>query len=294
MEDQGSQTAVGVLAARAVCTLAPESERILYDPFAAHFLPGRYRGLKYLARAGKSSPIPYYFTSYLTPFAGGAEVVGLRHRHIDDNLQNAYEQGIRQVVILGAGYDSRAHRLNYKDVNFVEIDHPLTQENKKKALKSLKDKQNKNVHYLSVDFMKDWVQEVKKSKLIKNKPTFVIWEGVSYYLNAEAIDHSLAAIKKLFKKGSLLIFDAYHEEMVNPNSLNPLFRITQLVVKRQKEPFIWGLNRDKMPDFLSARGFHSISTISMSEVADDLRKQNDIHISWSAYQKHLYLVKAKF
>ena len=105
MNDRASKTAVDVLAARAINTIAPKRRRIIRDPFAVGFLPFLWFIPKLFIRMGAYLPLNFYISNLCSEFVGigGATMVALRHRSIDDRLLEAHARGIRQVVIMGAG-----------------------------------------------------------------------------------------------------------------------------------------------------------------------------------------------
>jgi methyltransferase (TIGR00027 family) len=119
-KSQSSITARGIAFARALESSLPAGERICYDPLARQMIS-----------------TPFYLFCKL--FAGYAEASALgvlgflaaRARYIDDYLQNCLDGGLEQLVILGAGLDSRAYRFEpLKERRVFEVDHPATQQGK--------------------------------------------------------------------------------------------------------------------------------------------------------------------
>jgi methyltransferase (TIGR00027 family) len=120
-ENRSSITASGITVARAVESEKPEGVRICYDAYAVKFL----------------NPLFYLFmhlfidTGYAE--AAGKGVLGFlvaRCRYMDDILRETYAAGLRQLVILGTRYDSRAYRITQlkQGVKVFEVDHPATQQ----------------------------------------------------------------------------------------------------------------------------------------------------------------------
>jgi methyltransferase (TIGR00027 family) len=114
------------------------------------------------------------------------------------------------LVILGAGYDTRAYRFDKlkEEVKVFEVDHPATQKVKiekvSKALGSLPG----HVVYVSVDFEKERLdKKLSESGYNKSLKTLFIWEGVTMYLTAEAVDETLAFVAGNSGKGSSIIFN---------------------------------------------------------------------------------------
>ena len=105
LQGRPSLTAEAVTIARALEHLKPESQRIVDDPWAHLFLSAPARG----ALAAWSRSLSARLLRRLGP--SGTTYVPLRHRFIDDHLRAALDGGTEQVVLLGAGYDTRAYRL---------------------------------------------------------------------------------------------------------------------------------------------------------------------------------------
>jgi methyltransferase (TIGR00027 family) len=151
-----------------------------------------------------------------TPGVCGA--VLMRSDFIDRCLQAAIEAGIEQLVILGAGFDTRALRLKALGNlgRIFEIDHPATQSVKIDKLRRLSTGIPSHVTYIGIDFETEHLSE----KLLKNGYTpktrsFFIWEGVTYYIPAAAVEATLAFIVNQSAAGSGLVFDYFSPEVVN-------------------------------------------------------------------------------
>ena len=116
-------TAQGVAKQRLIETLAKPNKRVIYDPYAKNFVLGasiiKLMGHKLNVWLGEK----------IVP--GMHEHLISRTRFIDDLIENSASMGIEQYVILGAGYDSRAHRLKLpNNLKIFEVDQPEVQEKK--------------------------------------------------------------------------------------------------------------------------------------------------------------------
>ena len=130
-QDRSSYTAEVVAVYRAAESLRPEGRRVCYDPLARHFLRSSYRlacGLGPLVR-------PLFWLLAERHFSDDvAQGIG-RTRFIDDYVEQCVDQKIDQMVVLGAGFDTRAYRLpSTRGLSVFEVDHPATQQNKKQKL----------------------------------------------------------------------------------------------------------------------------------------------------------------
>ena len=120
-KSQSSLTAAGIAIARAVESERPADERICYDPFARRL----------------TDTVPYLLVKLFAGYGerrthGALTFIVCRCRYFDDYLQECLKSGIAQLVILGAGLDSRAYRgeLLQGVVRIFEVDHPATQASK--------------------------------------------------------------------------------------------------------------------------------------------------------------------
>ncbi len=134
---------------------------------------------------------------------GAVEHVAGRTRAIDDACREAYKQGIRTFVILGAGLDARAHRLSTElaGAKFFEVDAPPTQEVKRARTGDL----GATIVYVPVVFGVDALRDrLVESGFDGSEPCAWVWEGVTMYLTTTALIATLRDIESLSKPGSVL------------------------------------------------------------------------------------------
>ena len=125
-QNQSSQSAAGVAFFRACEAQKPEAERICYDPYARAFVSG------FLLSLNKLVNLPDLYEQ-ISP--GSTSFIFVRERYIDDVLKASLKDGLDQVVILGAGFDTRAYRIaGIEKTHVFEIDFPATQETKLKSV----------------------------------------------------------------------------------------------------------------------------------------------------------------
>ncbi|HZC70056.1 MAG TPA: SAM-dependent methyltransferase [Jatrophihabitans sp.] len=184
-------------------------ERIVTDTYAPAFLSGSGRVLlKALSAAGP-----------VVRRAEQAELVGLaasglcRHRFIDEQLVGALDDGVEQVVILGAGYDSRAYRfageLGGRPV--YEVDLPPLSRRKAAVVASRSDLFGHTaIRRVEIDFRTQSLHErLVAAGFEAGAPTSVVWEGVCPYLDRAAVDDTLAALATLCGPDSRLALDLW-------------------------------------------------------------------------------------
>jgi methyltransferase (TIGR00027 family) len=133
----------------------------------------------------------------------------IRTRFIEERLEHAIREGVAQLVILGAGFDTRAYRLTelLKAVRVFEVDQPSTQEYKKRRVRETSIQVPPNLTYVPVDFRHDKLGEVLAAAgYDSSRKTFFIWEGVTMYLPEAAVEETLRWVAAQ-APGSIIIFD---------------------------------------------------------------------------------------
>ncbi|MGE5123930.1 MAG: SAM-dependent methyltransferase, partial [Acidobacteriaceae bacterium] len=184
-EKRSSLTAAGIAVVRAIESEKPDGLRICYDPYASRLLdPLFFRFMRIFIDIGYAE-------------RGGPGVQGFlvaRCRFIDDLLQASLENGLQQLVILGAGFDSRAYRfeqLKY-GVKVFEVDHPATQQVKMKKVKAILGELPAHVTYTSIDFEGETLEKcLLGSGYDEALMTLFIWEGVVMYLSTQSVEGTL-------------------------------------------------------------------------------------------------------
>jgi methyltransferase (TIGR00027 family) len=207
--------------------------------------------LSRIARMTRSSPV----AAKLVRAASGGLVdhAGLRTRYIDGVALRAAAAGVRQMVVVGAGLDARAYRLEaLLHLPLFEVDHPATQGWKRQASTRLH--RAGGVRHVAVDFLVDRLSD----RLIAEgfdaaHPTLWVWEGVTPYLTAAARQSTLAEIVGLSAPGSWLVESYMLPELASiPAALLPLVRAA---FGGLGEPLVGGVTTDEIHRELSEAGW---------------------------------------
>lgn len=258
-ERKPSRSAAAACALRAAESMRPENERVCYDPYARDFLRGMY---SILVRSRLLTKIALWHFERKVPGIYGYIVA--RPKHIDGYLNACIDDRIEQLVILGAGYDSRAYRFNELKgkVKVFEVDHPATQRVKvdkvKKILGSLPD----HVIYVPIDFDRDKLNNrLFESGYDKDLKTLFIWEGVTYYITAEAVDETLAFVASNSGEGSSIICDYTLDSVVDGTSELEEAEKWRRQAQRRGEPLTFGIEEGAVEGFLFRRGFHQVKDV---------------------------------
>ena len=153
----------------------------------------------------------------------GYNNVILRTAYTEGKLTEAVEAGIQQYVILGAGLDSFFTRQPFgNNLSIFELDHPASQDFKKKVIQDIGYKLTENTHLIPVNFENDSLLEVlENSKFNTSKPAFFSLLGVTPYLSQNATINLFDSIAKSTISGSKLVFNyLYSDEPRSPRQLN--------------------------------------------------------------------------
>ena len=121
----------------------------------------------------------------------------VRTRCIDELMERAVRSGAAQVVILGAGFDTRAHRFAelLKDAAVIEVDYGATQEYKRRRVEAALGGAPANLVYAPIDFARENLGEVlRRAGFRPDRKTYYICEGVSMYVPEEGMKETLRAI----------------------------------------------------------------------------------------------------
>lgn len=202
--DRPSSTAQWTILGRAL--ELNRRERIVTDEYAPVFLSGPSR---MLLRALTASG-PVLRSAERFSLAGLATSGLCRHRFIDEHLLAALPD-VEQVMILGAGYDTRAYRfaseIGARPV--YEVDLPPLSRRKAALVAARPDLfGHASVHRVEIDFREQSLPErLAGSGFRSGAPTFVAWEGVSMYLTGDAVNATLAALASVCGPGSVLAMD---------------------------------------------------------------------------------------
>lgn len=211
-----------------------------FNPNEAHLYPDEKSALKWIIQ-NQIAP---------TPLA--------RSRYAEDMLKNAIRLGVKQYIILGAGFDTFAFRrpelLN--KISVFEIDHPATQELKLKRIHELGWKVNSSIKYIPVDFLEDnFKNALLESGYNPNELSFFSWLGVTYYLTREEIYKVLKDIASIAINGSSLVFDYPDIDIFYPEKTSSRAQAMVNMAKMAGEPMKTGYEYYELESELEKANF---------------------------------------
>jgi methyltransferase (TIGR00027 family) len=253
---------------RAIESLRPQSERICYDPYAARFIsrPEYLKLLELLSSNPEKAVAMMEEDENLYP--GVHNTILARIRYFDDFVRASADEGIDQIVILGAGYDTRAYRIEELKTRLkvFEVDHPATQRVKMKKIKGIFGRLPDYVMYVPVDLgIDDLGQRLIDHGYDGSQITLFVMEGLVYYIPPGIVDEILSFITKNSGLGSTVIFDYLPESVVDGTCTLEAGKNLQRAVKHQGEPFQFGIKEGTVETFLSKRGFSQIRNVTSED-----------------------------
>ena len=235
-------------------------QRLFTDEYAALFLTGRLKLAAWLAGFPAGERWLYGYMQRRIP---GALTSGVaRTRYIDDLLEARLRQGVNRVILLGAGFDTRAFRLAaMRGAQILEVDHPDTAVLKQKFLRKGLSELPADVSYLSIDF--NW-RSLGDGELDLSQPAVIIWEGVTNYLQREAVDEVMRLAGR-FPPGSAIIFTYIHRRVLEEPAA--YFGGERLIadLERIEEKWTCGFLPEEMQGYLQAFGLRLIEDKGAAE-----------------------------
>lgn len=246
-QDKPVRSAEAVAALRAAS--AREADPTVRNPdyLARHFVRGVYKLI-----LGLPKRVSRELIERITPGSYGYFLA--RTRFIDEHLLKAVERGVRQVVILGAGYDSRPNRFESRlaGIRLFEIDLPSTQASKRERMRARGIAEPPNVVYVPHDFnSRSLLSALRQHAFATDLPTLFIWEGVTYYLEESSVTAVLASVVGECASGSSLILDYSLRSFVEGDATTYGGTAMHRWLKKNNERFLFGLNAGELQRYLS-------------------------------------------
>ncbi len=247
--DRPSTTAAWVAAWRSLSQHA--KERIAVDPVAARLVPQPYASI---LRAADRAPSIVRAVQSLADVVtrGQSRHLPFRTRAIDEAISASTARGVRQLVVLGAGLDARAWRLpSLREATVFEVDHPSTQRYKRSRVAGL-ERHAREVVFVASDFEHGTLDaRLADAGHDAAQPTVFVWEGVTMYLSAAAIDATLAGVRARASVGSSLVATYFSSD-----AIGALKRAVRLLVSTVGEPVRSTFTSAEVAALLARHGLH--------------------------------------
>ena len=266
VEQEPSETALFGALHRAIAHKEFEGKRLGPDYLAERFLPPHFRFFirfkkmrtRIKRRLGEALP-------------GLHEYMMARTAYFDGVFVDALKKGVPQIVLLGAGYDSRAVRFSAlnRATRIIELDIATTQDRKKTCLEKARIDVPVGVSLVPIDFHADSLAQVlERAGYERDEKTLYLWEGVSYYLEPEAVDATLAFVSRSSHPESILAFD--YAVSVSEDTIDDYYGIRMFAQSMRthhpQELFRFAVDEGSIGSFLEQRGLRMVQHLDNQEI----------------------------
>lgn len=255
-----SQMALQIAGLRANETHLPHNERVFEDPYAEFFFPRDVRQMLKDPTLVKAERAKY---ERIMPGVNGAIVA--RIRFIDECLADAMKKGLQQLVIIGAGYDTRAYRIPgvREQLKVFEVDHPLTQEVKTRTIREIFGDLPAHVTFVPVVFGRDRIEaQLTAHGYDSSLKTLFIIEGLLMYIPAPAVEALLSFIRNATGPGSGFVADYFDRSVVEGTSILPEAQALKGFVEQEGAALQFGFDEGAVEAELRARGFSGVESVN--------------------------------
>ena len=262
-------TAQGVAKQRLIETIAKPDERIIFDPYADRFV----LGASVIKLIGHKLNV--WLAKKLVP--GFHEHLISRTRFIDDLIARSAASVFEQYVILGAGYDCRAHRLELpSSLKIFEVDQSEVQARKRSKLPE-KPPNSENITYVAVDFADQSLSEqLLEAGFDRSKSTVFTLEGVSQYITKEAFTSIVKELATLAQTADSIVFVSYVSELLNKNpkacfgtgypNAEKRARLIMYGSEKAGEPWISFYSDGEIESVFSQSGYSIIENVTLKDL----------------------------
>lgn len=259
-EKMTSSTAIFATMFRAFHQTIDSEPKILTDPVSV-ILAKQFEGSAAWASFG-ALPQP------LLKMARAALV--LRSRFTEDVLQETVSRGECQYVILGAGYDTFAHRQPSwaQATPIFEVDHPATQESKRTTLRAAALSDPANLHYCPADFQTTSLRDtLAEASFDVDIPSVFSCLGVTQYITRAAIRSTLEFIQSLPQSSTVVFSFVLTDAILAGEDRHFIAEIGRLA-EAKGEPFLSRFDPEELQQLLRDSGFSSVYHL-LPEVAEE-------------------------
>lgn len=263
MEKQAAKTAWGPMVQVALEQSIPAEQRVIHDALAYRLLPAALKRMVNLLRIDPLRRLLFRITESKAPGLRGGLLC--RKRYIDDKLQEALEGDVQSVVILGAGFDTRAYRLpGLASRQVYEVDLPPNVQAKKEALQRLLGEVPAHVKLVGMDFdSQDLGEMLRAAGYSEQRPAFFLWEGVTQYIPGASVHKVLAFLSRAAAQ-SQLVFSYIRQDFIEGKKVyGQALLYSQTRLKKQLWQF--GLAPEAVAALLAPYGWRELEQVGNAE-----------------------------
>jgi len=266
VEQKHSETALFAALRRAIANKEFKNGKFGSDDLAEYFLPPHFRFFLKFNRIRANTK------NKLNVFLPGLnEYMIARTAYFDRLFVDALNNKTPQIVLLGAGYDSRAYRfakLNH-GTRIFDLDIAPTQDRKKKCIKKARIDIPKHVTFATINFNEESLKDILEKAGYKNhQKTLFIWEGVSYYLEVESVDTTLEFVSHASHHESAIAFD--YTISISEENINDYYGVKEFSQKMKahhaNEELMFSIDEGETESFLEQRGLKMVDHLDNKEI----------------------------
>jgi methyltransferase (TIGR00027 family) len=221
--------------------------------------------------------ICHLYHRFLAP-KGIYEYVIARTNYIDSVFIDVLEKVFGQIVIFGAGFDSRAQRFDHlnRSTRIFELDAPITQEEKLEAFKEKNIMIPENLVYVPINFNTELLEEkLTEAGFEEGRKSLFLLEGVTMYLSHAAIESTFGYIRNVSGIGSLVVFDYIYAGVLRQEHRYYGERNIFRTVSKVGEGWSFALEEGEIEDFLGTYGFRLKDHSSAQELEERYFKNRE-------------------
>jgi len=266
IDQKPSETALFAALRRTIANKEFKSGKLGSDDLAEYFLPPHFRFFL------KSKRIRGKIKNKLNGLLPGLnEYMIARTAFFDRLFLDALKNKTPQIVLLGAGYDSRAYRfakLN-QGTRIFELDAPPTQDRKKKCIRKAQIDISENVIFVPINFNQESIKnKLEKAGYKHDQNTLFIWEGVSYYLELESVETTLEFVRQASHEETLIGFD--YTTSISDDNMDNFYGVREFTQAMNhhhaNEELMFSIDDSKTASFLEQRGLKIVSHLDNKEI----------------------------
>ena len=189
--------------------------------------------------------------------------VAMRSRFAEDSARRAIDEGVRQIVVLGAGLDTFAYRLEpVNGLRVFELDHPATQADKRRRLAQAMIAEPSHLAHVAHDFEQGPMTEaLKTAGFDPDRRTFVLWLGVTPYLTEEAVYATLGELATWLGRTEVVFDYANPPDRIQEAATRNFHQQMDERVAASGEPFRCYFDTGALHERVRALGFAEIEDL---------------------------------
>jgi len=265
VEEKPSKTASFAALHRAIANKEFKDQKLGPDYLAEYFLPPHFRF--FIKFKGVKANVKKKFGE---AFPGMHEYMIARTAYFDGKFADALNDKVPQIVLLGAGYDSRPYRFAKLNsaTRIIELDIEPTQNRKRECLRQAHIDIPGQVTLAPINFSKESLQTVLvKAGYENHKKTLFLWEGVTYYLQEGAVAEILGFVSQCSHPESVIAFDyavSVTEENINGYGVKEF--LESMKEHHANEGIMFAIDEGNAERFLEQKGLQMVEHMGNDEI----------------------------